>query len=169
MVSKHHARISLQPAGYTITDLNSTNGVWVNGEKVSTGLLKHGDVIRLGATELTFEEAGGRAPAQARKVAEAIERPRLMTGKPEAAEEFRLASDMVVGKGLTSDLRLDDPSVSSRHARIFCKGEDFYVEDLGSEAGTSVNGVPVVENSPVKLRHGDAVRFGEVELRFELD
>ena len=170
MISKRHARISLGPEGFAITDLESTNGVWVNDERVTESLLKAGDVIRLGTTELVFEEAGVKAAVRA-AVSSVKSRPRLMIdrgiGMP---EEFRLASEVTIGRSLTSDIRFDEQSVSQRHAKIHSEdGADFHIEDLGSDAGTQVNGVHVIKGSPVRLHHGDRIQVGEVELRFEVD
>jgi len=167
MVSKRHARMSLGPEGFTVVDLNSTNGVWVNDARVTSPQgrpLRSGDVIRLGATELVFEEAGARpAPVPSRADAS---HPRLVIG----AEDFPLASEVTIGRSLSADLRLDHSSVSRRHARISSPdGSEFYIEDLGSRAGTRLNGVDVPESSPVRLHHGDRIQVGEVELRFEVD
>ena len=53
----------------------------------------------------------------------------------------------------------DDHFVSTVHARVFRRGNDVYVEDLGSRNGTYVNGSPVA--APIRLRRGDRVQFGE--------
>jgi len=171
MISKRHAQIALGPDGFAIKDLNSTNGVWVNGRKVEEAVLKNGDVIRLGATDLEFacaesyrgKETGTQRPV---RVPSVEGRPRLVIGD----EEFRLASEVVIGRALTSDVRLTDHSVSQRHARVFSEdGVQYKIEDLGSDSGTSVNDLPVLEGSPVTLRQGDMIHIGEVALRFEVD
>ncbi len=166
MVSKRHAQISLGADGFTVSDLGSTNGLWVNGAKVSSALLRSGDVIRLGGTEMTFEESGVRAPV----VTGLQSRPRLMIDRGGRTEEFRLASDVVIGRSLTSDVRFEDRSVAQRHARVFSQGGgNYYVEDLGSESGTVVNGVVILHGSPVKLSAGDRIKLGDVEVRYEVD
>ncbi len=55
-VSRQHAEIFLSARGYSIRDLGSNNGVFVNGQKVVEHLLASGDVIELGAPgwKLTF-------------------------------------------------------------------------------------------------------------------
>lgn len=53
-VSKHHARVMRTPEGYVIEDLESTNGTFVNGERVDRQLLEDGDEIRVGDTKLRF-------------------------------------------------------------------------------------------------------------------
>lgn len=55
-VSKRHAAIHAAAGTWSIEDLHSTNGVAVNGVKITQRtLLKNGDVIRLGPRELVFE------------------------------------------------------------------------------------------------------------------
>lgn len=163
MISKRHAQIALGPDGFAIKDLNSTNGVWVNGQKVTDAILRNGDVIRLGATEFEFEESGVQRPIRT----PAVEgRPRLVIGE----DEFRLASEVVIGRALTSDVRLMDHSVAQRHARVFSEdGIQYKIEDLGSDSGTTVKDLPLLDGSPVTLRQGDTIRVGEVTLRFEVD
>lgn len=170
MVSKRHAQIALGPEGFTITDLGSTNGIWVNDERTSDSPLRTGDHIRLGTTELVFQETGDRSPAQVSNAAKGMAKPRLIIDRNGVPEEFRLASDITIGRSLASDVRLEDTSVSKKHARIFSSGGDnFYIDDLGSETGTQVNEVPVLSGSPVKLNHGDRIQVGEVNLCFEVD
>ena len=57
-VSRKHAGIRRGPEptdGYELADLGSTNGVYVNGERVAKKKLQLGDVIRVGATEMIFK------------------------------------------------------------------------------------------------------------------
>lgn len=53
-ISRRHALIKYDNGVYTIEDLNSSNGVMVNGKKYKEMLLKHGDVVQLGDVYLTF-------------------------------------------------------------------------------------------------------------------
>lgn len=55
-VSASHAIISHTPDGYSILDLASRNGTWLNGERLNnrSRILQHGDRIQLGETILTF-------------------------------------------------------------------------------------------------------------------
>jgi DNA-directed RNA polymerase subunit N (RpoN/RPB10) len=57
-ISRKHVGIKRMPGdngGYELADLGSTNGVYVNGERVSKRLLAAGDIIRFGSTELVFK------------------------------------------------------------------------------------------------------------------
>ena len=73
--------------------------------------------------------------------------------------------ELVLGRRDNSDLRLDDPHVSRTHAIVRRQSGAVWVEDLGSTGGTYVNGDQVAGAHAV--RHGDLVRFGTVETRFE--
>jgi serine/threonine protein kinase len=57
-VSRRHAGISRGPSGYSIEDVGSTNGTFVNGVRItSPRALRDGDIIGLGQVVLAFEEA----------------------------------------------------------------------------------------------------------------
>lgn len=54
--SARHARIDPRPDGVWVEDLGSTNGTFVNGERITSARrLEQGDVVRVGETELRFE------------------------------------------------------------------------------------------------------------------
>ena len=54
--SARHARVESQRDGVWILDLGSTNGTFVNGERMDgRRKLREGDVVRVGQTELRFE------------------------------------------------------------------------------------------------------------------
>ena len=53
-----HAVLERFPAGWCVADLGSSNGTWVNGERIwSAHRLRHGDEIRVGQTRVIFRDA----------------------------------------------------------------------------------------------------------------
>ncbi|MCA9136808.1 MAG: EAL domain-containing protein [Planctomycetales bacterium] len=72
----------------------------------------------------------------------------------------------VVGRGNHVGFRVDDPSVSKRHARLFLEGDGLYVEDLGSTNGTFVNGNPTKHSV---LSPGDLLQFANALYRVGCD
>ena len=68
-VSSHHCEVQLHGADILIRDLNSTNGSFINGEKITEKVLKPGQTLRLGQVELKLEVEGATpgpsAPAAA--------------------------------------------------------------------------------------------------------
>jgi pSer/pThr/pTyr-binding forkhead associated (FHA) protein len=55
-VSSRHAEIHLQGSELLIRDLNSTNGTFINGEKISEAVLKPGQILRFGQVELKIDD-----------------------------------------------------------------------------------------------------------------
>src|SRR5215470_12614864 len=61
-VSSHHAEILLRGNDVLIRDLDSTNGTFINGERVTEAILKPGQILKLGTVEMRLETAdGGKA------------------------------------------------------------------------------------------------------------
>src|SRR5688572_20962850 len=58
MVSRKHAKITVQNGKITIEDLGSTNGTFVNGEKIKQARLKEGDRILIGTSILKLIHQG---------------------------------------------------------------------------------------------------------------
>lgn len=54
-ISKHHAVILQKNDTWQIEDLDSTNGVSVNGKQVVRAELKEGDIVKIGPFEFNFE------------------------------------------------------------------------------------------------------------------
>jgi len=55
-VSRHHARVVRDPAGFAIEDLNSLNGTYVNRRPVERQHLHHTDEVQIGKFKLVFLE-----------------------------------------------------------------------------------------------------------------
>jgi adenylate cyclase len=66
---------------------------------------------------------------------------------------------VVVGRAVTSDLAVIDPTISRRHAELRITGEGVMVKDLESSNGTFINGARVAEQV---LKPNDSVTFGKV-------
>lgn len=62
MVSRKHARITMAAGEITIEDLGSTNGTFVNGEKISRARLKEGDRVLIGTSILKVVATSGSQP-----------------------------------------------------------------------------------------------------------
>ena len=64
MVSRHHAKITVSDDDISIEDLGSTNGTFVNGEKITKCKLKEGDRILIGTSiiKLVYEEYDANQP-----------------------------------------------------------------------------------------------------------
>src|SRR5450432_1980253 len=61
IVSKEHCILERRVNGFTLRDLGSLNGTYINGERVvGEQDLKHGDDIALGATRARYDDGSGR-------------------------------------------------------------------------------------------------------------
>jgi predicted component of type VI protein secretion system len=68
--------------------------------------------------------------------------------------------ETAIGRSSPSEIRIDsDTTVSRRHAIVFVVGCDFYLKDLGSRNGTTVNG-NIVKDTIVKLSPDDKISIG---------
>jgi diguanylate cyclase (GGDEF)-like protein len=71
-----------------------------------------------------------------------------------------------IGRHPTSTLVVDDEGISRSHARIFRKGETYFIEDLKSSNGTYVNGARI---ESVELADGSTIQLGpRVRFRFSI-
>lgn len=100
------------------------------------------DVLEVPWAILTVEEGPGLAPG----------------------EVFPVRDTTVVGASPRSDVVLRDDAASPQHLRLVARSGGFWVEDLGSEAGTYLNGERL--EAPAPVRHGDRLRVGSTVLRF---
>src|SRR5512143_1488818 len=76
-------------------------------------------------------------------------------------QDFELAADhpYVVGRAVTSDIPIFDPTISRRHAELRAGKDGVQVRDLGSSNGTFINGTRVTEGM---IEPNDSVTFGKV-------
>ena len=79
MVSRHHAKITTTDNDIFIEDLGSTNGTFVNGEKITSCKLKEGDRILIGTSiiKLVFEEFDGAVPPPAPMGVSSLGKPHI--------------------------------------------------------------------------------------------
>lgn len=173
-VSRRHARIEWDAVAgnYVIYDLQSTNGLYVNEQRVDNRVLRSGDRIRMGKTMLVFESSEPPAEKQVTPAAVvASSRPIahlvLYPDTPQQ-EVFPLPSEALIGRALTADIVLEDPEVAMRHAIVRWNGTEWAIEDLGSESGTMVNDYRLSPRQPVTLHSGDMVCVGGTTMRFDI-
>ncbi len=148
-VSRSHARLLLRIDGSCwLEDLHSTNGVFVNGQRLSAAhCLREGDLIGLGRAlpQLRFQQHSSRDPLHLRLPAR---------------------DHWVIGRDSGCDLPLlGESTVSGRHALLTVKGGRLHLVDQQSLNGTWVNGC---SRRRAVLAPQDVVLIGSSELRFQL-
>jgi hypothetical protein len=86
----------------------------------------------------------------------------VLRGSDEQALRLNRA---VIGRSSSCDVVLDHPSVSRRHAMLWCQDERVLCVDLGSSNGTTVDSAPV-GSAPVSVEEGSRLTFGSARYRF---
>jgi serine/threonine-protein kinase len=147
------------------------------------------------ATENGYEQQQGQKVAEVQAVAaKSIQEPERTRAKTDAelvkppsipqkhARFYVLASNqyieltgelMVVGRqdpvlGIFPEINLPDKTVGRRHAYVRNQQGQYTVEDLNALNKTRLNGVILTPHEERTLKDGDILRFGSVEVRFEL-
>ena len=85
IISSHHCQLTRDGEGYTLTDLDSTNGTFLNGQPVKEARLEPGDVVVAGKTAMEFNDD---APAAGPSAPAAIEAAAAPASLPTAAGEL---------------------------------------------------------------------------------
>ncbi|GAB4293421.1 MAG: hypothetical protein Kow0090_07760 [Myxococcota bacterium] len=176
-VSRRHARIYIWEGKYCIEDLGSSNGVYVNGHKISEAVaIDPSCRIDVGGFELSFgaapaPAAGGTNISQIMRqrpaTSPAVSSIRLIgLSEPVRDQVFPLPvmGEATVGRADTNSVAIHHNSISRNHARIIVGGGKVVVQDLGSSNGTYVNGQKI---SKQDAPPGAEIRFGHVVLRLD--
>jgi adenylate cyclase len=85
---------------------------------------------------------------------------RLVSADGQLSFELRAGLPLVLGRALSSDLPVLDPTVSRRHAELTIEPSGVQLKDLGSSNGTFVNGTRITTTTTVRM--GDRVVFGKI-------
>ncbi len=162
-ISRHHAKITLESGKYYIEDLGSRIGTTLNGAQAARKELAFGDEISLGEIRITFVEPTGAGKGSA--VQDGGEAAATMVmgmgtkkfklvayGPDKEFQEFTVTGEeKIIGRHEEAQIRLNDGLISRRHAKIWEENGHIYIEDMGSNNGTLVNGQILPKAQPVML------------------
>lgn len=180
-VSSRHARLKLDPSGQLqVEDLGSSNGTWVDGGRVSTAKLFNGQTVKFGNIAYKVDLPGSPAamPIAATVMAPMPSQSWRLKGREEsgAAIDFLLSpktgsnggaavTEWSIGRNSAAvDFVINDPSVSSRHAKVrFTPGRGLEIADAGSSNGSRLDGQKIGSDF-VPLPDGRSVTLGKVTL-----
>lgn len=195
-VSSQHCQIQQIADGYHVFDLNSTNGTYLNGQKVLKAKLAINDLLRVGNTNFVFSVeniASMRNPQALLKSIKGIAKPdprsekiaaQVRDKKKKIIQSLRLVLDVtypdmtsekleiednicVLGRTQTLGKFERDEEISRKHTSIMIDPDGkIVVQDLESTNGTFVN--DEILNGPVVLNPGDVVRLGNTRVRVEV-
>jgi pSer/pThr/pTyr-binding forkhead associated (FHA) protein len=181
-ISRNHARIEWNGDGFVVRDMSSSNGTFVNGQRVEYMplALRDGDLIMLERIPMRFEEIRPNRAEQdinslptvpKGQTVKGILKPRLVvTDGPEIGREIIIDDDeLTIGRDsqtATWKIRLIDNTVSRPHAKIENRKGIYSLIDLGSANGTTINDFLVIV--PVTLNDGDIIGLGASKLTFKI-
>jgi len=91
----------------------------------------------------------------------------VVLGGAQKGEDFRLREGKnAIGTARDSEVLLQDPAISGKHASLNCKDGKFLLTDLDSTNGTFVND-SLDSVARIELQDNDTVRVGETTLKFK--
>ena len=151
-------RICVDRRGAWLHVGEGVRGVHVNGRPVQRlAMLRVGDVVYVEGVDVALVGPVQAVDAPLPPSPEGDPRVVLRgVGGRYHGRSFTLERPRLVGRSTEADIRLDDPDVAERHARLELHGERVHLRDLGSVDGSLVNGRPVRD---ALLQAGDQVVF----------
>lgn len=157
-VSNHHLRLDVSPKDVRVTDLRSTNGTMLKGRLIAPGtpvVWRSGDILRVG-------DLHGNSISM---VLQDSAIPTLHT-YPLGMHRLAQLPTIVIGRDPASQIALDHPTISRRHAEITRQaGDGHAIRDLGSVNGTFVNGQRVLDWTPLHM--GDVIQLGPYKMVYD--
>ncbi len=165
LMSTRHFSLTMTPQGFFLTDLGSSNGTYVNGERVVHYEIKSGDQILAGSTVFQFEieietvspSTSSQSPQQS--ILNESPQPCLTIASNNGQERVLCAGQRItIGRADLSEWVFpSDPRMSSEHMAIRSIDRDWEVVDLTSSNGTYVNETRITQ---CRLRSGDSIVAG---------
>ncbi len=155
-VSSNHARFKIAGNEIILEDVGSTNGTYVNGEKITLKKVTADDIITF-SKNYTFTWKQLEEALNSYKKSKTSESGRVHT----TIKEKEVIN---IGRSSDNDLVINNIKVSRKHAKLKKEDNEWYVEDLGSSNGTFLNGKKVKQT---KVTSKDVLTIGGIPLNME--
>lgn len=163
-VSGKHCMVTQQGNIWLLEDLQSSNGVFVNGSRISSPKqITRNDQITLGLScPFPWDKLEPGIKIKAPVYGTTYEpQGKVTQSKPSAvitAVPPAKGDSLIIGRNSSCDQVIAEPMVSARHAKIKWVTNGAIIEDLGSSNGTFVNGVKI--DQPTLIKAGDIIGLG---------
>jgi len=146
-----HCRLSQTESGLILIDLNSRNGTWVDGVRLTPF-----EEVRVTQVQTITLATSVPFPWDRIREAGAHRSPFASNSAPHKV--------VTVGRAEDNDVVIDLAIVSSHHARVQMRDGQYYIEDTNSLNGTSINNLNSRITQPVPLSPKDEVFLGSYKL-----
>lgn len=177
-VSREHCKLVKANGGYELIDTQSTNGTFVNGQRIRQCALRPGELIELGdSVTLRYEQVltGDLTAGKLKTPTEPIKRAAppasafghylVLSRGAEVGAVFLLTTPLVtVGREPANDIVINEDAVSRYHLQIKREKTGYFVEDAGSTNGTFLNGKKL--EAEAALTPDDVLRVGAAQLHY---
>ena len=155
-ISRKHAQVQAIEGKCLVKDLGSSNGTWLQGQRVNEFELESGATFVVGESTLRFWDKQVAEFAFCLQVVNSV--------RDQKIKVFPLSDNSQVIIGRLGDVEITgDYKISKRHAQLQISNGVCTIVDLGSENGTWVKKQRVKER---QLASGDAFMVGSTILRF---
>ena len=165
--SNNHAKLFVKGGHAIIKDMQSRNGTFFQGERITERKLQAGDQIRIGDCLLKVESA---AETGGRKALHPFNRLEQLNGEAKGKLYDLDQETMKIGSAPDCAIVFNDAVISHYHACLECRPDgSTWIKDMGSRNGTKVNGTPLSMNlndSARLLKDGDVITISYVDLRY---
>lgn len=192
-VSSVHAEVEFDGDGFYLTDIQSKNGTFIDGELIISRKLKNGNVITIGGYSLLFKyDVTERVPEEAKDVISqatmmidtSIHRSKLAKSLSEIKEEKEKAISrgmitfldggrepvaiekplITIGKEAGSDIVVKGLFIGKAAAEIHRRKNRFYIKPSGGKSKIKVNYKTVKEET--LLNDFDVIEVGSTKMQF---
>ncbi|MBU0478481.1 FHA domain-containing protein [bacterium] len=163
-VSRQHAQLEIKAENVTIHDLNSANGVFVNGEQIEKETINEGDTVQVGKYSLELKSDDGEKTRMAPGSYTSPKYRLMLMEGARVKEEYQLdENELAIGRAEENKIVLKNETVSRKHAIVKKENNQYKIADLGSSNGTFVNNKKIKEKV---LSKGDEIKIGKFVLKF---
>ncbi len=167
-ISRRHALVVVSRDQVRVEDLGSGNGTLHKGFRVQNQALEDGDELWIDPFLLQVKvrgvvrKPGGESTLPPTYGVSA--RLEVVAGNGISKSSFPVPPrGLSIGRSETRDVVVPDPAASRHHCSVLPRDNGWFLKDMGSANGVSVNGARVRE---VVLADGDRIRIGNTEFRF---
>ncbi|PCJ52554.1 MAG: hypothetical protein COA79_23395 [Planctomycetota bacterium] len=148
--SRRHFSITLKDGEVIVEDLNSSNGTKVNGERIKTHILKVDDILSVGDTKIQLKIENVK-----------VKFFKVVIEHEMQFREYPFKDGILLGRGNECDIVLRDVKASRNHAKISFEENKYYIEDLDSTNGVTINQIKISKN---EIPFGSYARIGKTKI-----